>query len=84
MNRKRHGISSEQACNVFGDPYYVAYEDCETEEGVRYHAIGYVNGQLLAVVVYLDQTEGDELHYHFISARKAEAPEESFYADQFA
>ncbi len=69
---------------MFNDPYMVIVEDCESDEGMRYHAIGYVNGQLLAVVAYLDQTEGEALHFHFISARKAEAPEELLYAQQFS
>ena len=56
-NQKRHGIRFEDARNVFNDPYIRIVEDCETEEGMRYHAIGYVDQKLLAVVVYLDQTE---------------------------
>jgi uncharacterized DUF497 family protein len=46
-------ISFEEARNVFNDPYFVTVDDCETDEGMRYHAIGYANEHLLAVVVCL-------------------------------
>lgn len=84
LNVQRHHISFDEARNVFDDPFVLIVDDCETEEGMRYHAIGHANGQLLAVVVFLDQTEDEDIHLHIISARKAEAFEENLYADQFA
>jgi uncharacterized DUF497 family protein len=85
LNLRDHGISFGVAKNVFNDPHVVIYFDCETAEGeMRYHAVGYIAQQLLAVIVYIDLSESDdEEHIHLLSARKAEAFEESIYADQF-
>ncbi len=83
-NLRKHGISFDIAENVFNDPHVVIYFDCETAEGeMRYHAIGYITEQLMAVVVYIDLSQNDDEHIHLLSARKAEAFEESIYADQF-
>jgi uncharacterized DUF497 family protein len=39
---------------------------------MRYHAIGYAARQLLAVVIYTDESEGDEERIHIVSTRKTE------------
>ena len=49
----------------------------------RYHAIGFANARLMAVVVYVDRSDENEEIIHIISARKAEAIEEKIYAAQF-
>ena len=83
-NLRRHNITFELARNVFNDPYAIFLEDCQTNDGdLRYHAIGYARSQLLAVVVFVDRSKDDQEIFHIISARKAEAFEESIYADQF-
>lgn len=77
-NLRNHKISFEDARNVFSDPHVVFHYDCQTADGeMRYHAIGYARERLLAVVVYGDLSEGDDEKVHIISARKAEAFEES-------
>ncbi len=60
-------------------------EDLDQDGEVRHHAVGFAVGTLLAVVVYVDLTgREDKERVRIISARKAEAFEESIYADQFA
>lgn len=83
-NLQVHKLAFEVAQNVFSDPNAMFVEDLEKDGEVRYHAIGFANQQLLAVVVYLDLSEDeDEERIHIISARKAEAFEEKLYAKQF-
>ena len=78
-----HGISFEVATNVFSDPHVVYIDDCETDDDVRYHAIGFAGDHMLLVVVYIDLSDSDEEIIHIISARKAEKFEEKLYARQF-
>ena len=60
-------------------------ENVDVQGEIRYQAIGYADEQLLAAVVYVDFTESEDAEIiHLISARKAGAPEELAYADQFA
>ena len=83
-NLRRHKISFELAKTVFNDPYLIVVDDCQTPDGeMRYHAIGYVAQQFLAVVVHVDLSEAEHERIHIISARKAEAFEEAIYAKQF-
>jgi hypothetical protein len=82
-NVRLHGISFEQATQVFDDGFYLTISDCDIEDQVRLHAIGRVKSQTLIVVAFIDETADDEIHFHIIMARKAEAPEELFYAQQF-
>jgi len=42
-----------------------------------------VNERLLALVVYIDRSDDEEEIIHIVSARKADAFEESIYAAQF-
>ena len=83
QNLKAHGISFETATNVFSDPHVLHVEDCDYDGDARYHAIGFANERLIAVVVYVDRSDDKEAIIHIISARKAEAIEEKLYAAQF-
>ena len=82
-NLRDHKISFETAKNAFSDPYVRYLEDCEIDGEVRHHAIGFVNERLMALVVFVYQSDDNEEIIHIISARKADAFEESVYADQF-
>ena len=83
-NLHDHGIEFEAAKHVFNDPHVVVIEDVDTEEELRYNAIGYAAANLFVVVTYLDLSEEEEEVIRLISARKGDAFEESVYADQFA
>jgi uncharacterized DUF497 family protein len=84
LNLRDHGISFEQAKQVFDDQFYITTDDCDFEGEVRLHAIGRIKSQTLVIVAFIDETEDDsKLHFHLIMARKADEFEELFYAQQF-
>jgi uncharacterized DUF497 family protein len=64
-------------------PHVLHVEDCDVDGENRHHAIGFVNERLLALVVYIDRSDDEEEIIHIVSARKADAFEESIYAAQF-
>ena len=74
-NLQKHG---------FYDPHVAIIEDCEVDGEQRYRAIGFADGDLLLLVVYIDQSDKEKESLHIISARKTDAYEQSTYADQFA
>src|SRR5215472_16646938 len=83
-NRREHGVSFDEAAEVFGDPHVIVNEnyqlDGESEQ--RYVAIGMTRNLTLAVVVFVDRSEPEIEVIHIISARKAVAYEQSIYQDQ--
>jgi uncharacterized DUF497 family protein len=83
-NRREHGVSFEEASELFGDPHVIVNEnyrlDGESEQ--RFVAIGMTRNLTLAVVVFLDRSEEGIEVIHIISARKAVAYEQSIYQDQ--
>lgn len=81
-NLQKHGVGFETAKRVFSDPHLIVVEDCEFEGEIRYQAIGYA-GQRLLTVVFVDRSEEDREIIHIVSARKAQAYEQSTYSDQF-
>lgn len=84
-NLRDHKISFETAKNVFFDPHLLVIEDSDRDDEVRYHAIGFANGSLFVVVVYIDLSENDEEEVvRIISARKGETFEEKLYAKQLS
>jgi uncharacterized DUF497 family protein len=83
-NLKKHGVSFETAKEVFSDPHVVITEDCETDSETRYHAIGFAGGEILLLVVYVDNSNDEQEILHIVSARKADIYEQTTYADQFA
>jgi uncharacterized DUF497 family protein len=83
-NFRDHGVSFEEAEQVFSDQFYITLSDCDVEGETRLHAVGRVKSQTLLVVAFIDETEDDsDLHFQIIMARKAERFEELFYAQQF-
>jgi len=78
LNRQKHGITFEQASEVFFDPFLRvvdASEDYETREAVI--GIDTVGRHLFVVHV---QLEND--YFRIISARKATAKERYYYETQ--
>ena len=83
-NQRAHGISVEQAKEVFADPFIVTQGDIADECEQRWHAIGMTGNLVLLLVVFVERVgEGAEI-IRVISARKANQYEESIYADQFS
>ena len=75
-NRKKHGVSFDEATSVFTDAHLHMYQDQVHPE--RFVAIGYSEIARLLVVVHIEEDEEIRL----ISARKATPHERKIYADQ--
>jgi uncharacterized DUF497 family protein len=78
-NILKHGISFEEAADVFDDPLHVVGENLEFEGEQRYDAIGFIARGLLVHVTYVDWMEGFDVVARIISARKATQREERIY-----
>ncbi len=76
-NFAKHGISFEQASQVFDDPFQLVLENYFfAEDGEqRQTIVGMIRGLLLIAVVFVDRND----IVHIINARKAEKYEENLY-----
>ena len=75
LNVEKHGVSFEEAVNVFDD-VHLSRPDTREEYGeVRVITIGMIAGTVVAVVVHTDRAEAIRI----ISARKANKRERSDY-----
>lgn len=73
-NREKHGVTSEEAAEVFFDPFYQGGDASRGEER-RDFVIGYSTGQRLLVVVHVER--GRLLR--IVSARPAARAERKLY-----
>jgi len=71
-----HGVTFEEAAEVFFDPFYQG-GDASTEDEAREFIIGYSLAQRLLLVVYIDRGERTRI----ISARQATRPERKRYEE---
>lgn len=77
-NIEKHGVSFEEACGVFRDPFAIELLDDRDDYGEdRYILIGMAAPGVL-VVVYTVRDERNRI----ISARRAEPNERRFYHEQ--
>jgi uncharacterized DUF497 family protein len=77
-NKKKHGISLKEACDVFDDPNLLEVFDSEHsiyEDEDRWNGIGLFQGVVIVFTVYTE--EGDVTR--MISARSAEPDEAEAY-----
>ena len=74
-NRRKHGVSFEEAATVFDDPLFVL-QDASRNEEQRDAVIGFSSAGRLLTVVHLSF---EEAFIRIISARRASAAEEAFY-----
>ena len=83
-NRRKHGMSFEEACLAFDDPHCVFIQDRVEHGEVRWQALGRVNLTLIVLVAHVifDDTD-DEIvgveRIRIISARAASRSEREFY-----
>jgi uncharacterized DUF497 family protein len=78
VNRKKHGISFEQACALFErEGYLEIFDELHSEDEDRFIAIGQIEDGLVVIV----HTEPDEETIRIISARWATKREAKFYGD---
>ena len=73
-NRRKHGLTFEEAATVFRDPF--RYLDIEGDEHgeIRWRTTGEVGGKL-CIVSHTIREEGEEEIYRLITARKASTRE---------
>lgn len=83
-NRKKHGISFEQASTIFLDPKMISIFDTEhSEYEDRWATIGIDrNGILLVVVHTFQQSDSDCYKIRIVSARKATRKESKQYREE--
>jgi len=83
LNRQSHGVSFDQAVQVFSDPFMIVQENILDGNEQRYHAIGAIGSALLLLVVFVDRSTPNVEIIHIISARQTERYERAIYEDQF-
>ena len=77
-NRKKHGVSFEQAQSVFYDEFVVQFFDDESSEMEdRFLMLGLSSGAQLLMVCHCERHEGNVIR--IISARRATKNESQFY-----
>lgn len=85
-NQRKHGVSFEQASQVFRDPLFVSVKDRIQDGEVRWRTYGKVNGFLLLVVAHTVREESEsgsiEEIVRMISARSATRMERQRYEEE--
>ena len=75
-NIQKHGVTFEEATEVFFDPFY-QMGDASTDDEQRDFIIGYSISERLLLVVYVERGE----RIHIISARRATRHERKVYEE---
>jgi len=85
-NRRKHGVSFEEACQVFRDPLGVSVQDRIEGGEARWQTLGLVEGLLLLTVAHTvrDELEDGSLVevIRIISARRATRKERRRYEEE--
>jgi uncharacterized DUF497 family protein len=59
-NRRKHGVSFEEASLVFHDPLYVSVQDRVEGGELRWQTLGFVEDLLLLTVAHTVREESDD------------------------
>jgi uncharacterized DUF497 family protein len=79
-NKAKHGISFEEAAEVFNDPLHLAFIDERFEYGEeRWITIGQIGSELIIVAAHTYMDAGGNETIRIISARKATRRERRQY-----
>ncbi len=81
-NQRKHGLSFEEAVQVFRDPLQVSLQDRIENGEERWQTFGVVGGVLLVMVANTVQEDQAETVVRIISARRADRKERRFYEDE--
>lgn len=77
-NKKKHGVTFEEAKSVFYDDFAVQFFDEENSESEdRFLILGYSNQSRILLICHCEQDSGDLIR--IISARKATSKERRLY-----
>ncbi len=79
-NRRKHGVTFEEAARVFADPLALSEQDRIEGNEYRWRTIGMVDGIILLLVAHAnrDAEDGSEI-IRIISARRADRKERRLY-----
>jgi uncharacterized protein len=78
-NLKKHGISFEDASEVFDDPLHVNMLDWSNRHEERWRTYGIVDGIALVMVAHTDRDDDGIAIIRLISARRATRQERQYY-----
>ena len=82
-NQRKHGVSFEEAAQVFLNPLYLSWKERVQDGEQRWQTCGPVEGQSLLIVAHTiveEFEDGREIEVvRIISARRAEAKERRRY-----
>ena len=85
-NRRKHGVSFEEASQVFRDPLHLSTLDRVEDGEQRWRTIGSVGGCLILVVAHTIVEEGIDRGFmeiiRIISARRADRSERRRYENE--
>ena len=82
-NQKKHGISFEEAAQIFLDPFYISIHDRVVDGEMRWQTFGMVRGHLILMVAHtLTDPDAQEEIVRIISARKSTKPERRHYENE--
>jgi hypothetical protein len=81
INRQKHGLSFEQACEVFFDDFYKMYED-QHESEQRWVIVGHSYLAHPIHPLYVVAAERADDNWRIISARLATATERRRYEEE--
>lgn len=77
QNQQKHGISFEEAQEIFQGIYFTTIDDRSDYDEIREIGIGTIRGTIIVTVIYTDRNGKIRL----ISARKATPKERKQYND---
>ena len=78
INKKKHGVSFEEAKTVFGDDKAVLFDDPDhSEDEDRFLILGFSSTEKLCIVSHCYRQDDNVIR--LISARKATKSESGFY-----
>ncbi len=82
-NKRKHGVSFEEAAWVFYDPHALkTFDELHSEHEDRFILIGISSSARLLIVCHCDRPESRTIR--IISARKADAKEKKEYQRHYA
>ena len=86
INQRKHGISFEEATEIFDDPLYMLVEDISEHGEPRWQAFGITADRLVLMVVHTVEEHNEDAMptdiIRVISARRATRKERGTYEDQ--
>ena len=81
-NFRKHGVSFDEAQEVFADPFHLVLDNYLIDGEQRMMAVGMAGKVMLIALIFVDRSVPPIDIYHFISARKATAYEQTLYRTQ--